>query len=77
MASRTNPVLHVVRILVALAAATVGMACLPVATQATETISSKLAFVPYKLGAGTTIVTEGHIGTTNRQSSSNCNFPRA
>jgi hypothetical protein len=51
--------------LLALTAATVGLACLPVATQAAEIVKGKIAFVPYKLGAATTIATETDIGTTN------------
>lgn|ERR1700689_4830271 len=65
MSSTAKHVTQAARTLVALAAAAAALACLPVTTQAAETISSKISFVPYKLGAGTTIETEADIGTTN------------
>lgn len=66
MGTRVNPVLRrAARIFLAVAAATVGAMCLPATTPAAETATTKLSFVPYKLGASTTIVSEGRIGTTN------------
>jgi hypothetical protein len=65
MISTAKPVARATRTLAALIAAAVLPACLPVAAQAAETLHAKIAFVPYKLGASTTIAAEANIGTTN------------